>query len=212
MGDLDADAGRPGSSSGCRSSRRSRPRTSTAARRATCSTLVKKELLAQASPTRRSPAAACGSTTTFTQQRDGRGRAGGRATSGRKGLKELHVAVASVDPRPARCAGFYAGQDYLKSQINWAAARRLAGLGVQAVRARGRASTTATRSRAPSRATRRTSSPTATRSSTRDRGDGNDYGVGDQPDSPPPRSRSTPPSSTSPSRWTTARRRSWTRP
>jgi membrane peptidoglycan carboxypeptidase len=39
-----------------------------------------------------------------------------------KGLKQLHVAVASIDPRSGALRGMYGGQDYLKSQINWAVA------------------------------------------------------------------------------------------
>ncbi len=41
-----------------------------------------------------------------------------------KGLKDLHVAVASVDPKNGALRGFYAGQDYLKSNggLNWALA------------------------------------------------------------------------------------------
>jgi membrane peptidoglycan carboxypeptidase len=40
------------------------------------------------------------------------------------GLKQLHVAVASVDPKTGALRGFFAGQDYLKSNggINWAVA------------------------------------------------------------------------------------------
>ncbi|MBZ5738166.1 transglycosylase domain-containing protein [Nocardioides mangrovi] len=34
--------------------------------------------------------------------------------------KDLHVAVASVEPGTGALRGFYAGQDYLDSQINWA--------------------------------------------------------------------------------------------
>jgi membrane peptidoglycan carboxypeptidase len=37
-----------------------------------------------------------------------------------KGLKGLHTAVASVEPGTGALRGFYAGQDYLDSQINWA--------------------------------------------------------------------------------------------
>jgi membrane peptidoglycan carboxypeptidase len=36
------------------------------------------------------------------------------------GLKRLHVATASVDVRTGALVGFYAGQDYLDSQLNWA--------------------------------------------------------------------------------------------
>jgi len=42
-----------------------------------------------------------------------------------KGLKQLHVGVASVDPRSGALRGMYAGQDYLKSHggTNWATAK-----------------------------------------------------------------------------------------
>ncbi len=36
------------------------------------------------------------------------------------GLKKLHVATASVDVQTGALMGFYAGQDYLDSQLNWA--------------------------------------------------------------------------------------------
>ena len=36
------------------------------------------------------------------------------------GLKKLHVATASVDVKTGALMGFYAGQDYLDSQLNWA--------------------------------------------------------------------------------------------
>ncbi len=36
------------------------------------------------------------------------------------GLKQLHVAVASVEPGSGALRGMYGGQDFLKSQINWA--------------------------------------------------------------------------------------------
>ncbi len=39
-----------------------------------------------------------------------------------QGLKKLHVAVATVDPQTGALRGMYGGQDYLKSQINWATA------------------------------------------------------------------------------------------
>jgi membrane peptidoglycan carboxypeptidase len=35
-------------------------------------------------------------------------------------LKELHVAVASVEPKTGALRGMFAGQDYLDSQLNWA--------------------------------------------------------------------------------------------
>ncbi|WP_460814240.1 transglycosylase domain-containing protein [Nocardioides korecus] len=36
------------------------------------------------------------------------------------GLAKLHVATASVDVKTGALVGFYAGQDYLKSQLDWA--------------------------------------------------------------------------------------------
>ena len=38
-----------------------------------------------------------------------------------EGLPQLHAAAASVDVQTGALLGFYAGQDYLKSQLNWAA-------------------------------------------------------------------------------------------
>jgi membrane peptidoglycan carboxypeptidase len=38
------------------------------------------------------------------------------------GDKQLHIGVASVEPGTGALRGFYAGQDYLDSQINWAVA------------------------------------------------------------------------------------------
>ncbi|TNM38691.1 penicillin-binding protein [Nocardioides albidus] len=43
------------------------------------------------------------------------------------GPKQLHVAVASVEPGTGAVRGFYGGQDYLQSQINWAVAGGQAG-------------------------------------------------------------------------------------
>ncbi len=43
------------------------------------------------------------------------------------GDKELHVAVASVEPGTGALRGFYGGQDYLDSQINWAVAGGMVG-------------------------------------------------------------------------------------
>jgi len=39
-----------------------------------------------------------------------------------KGLASLHAAVASVDVKTGGLIGFYGGQDFLKSQLNWATA------------------------------------------------------------------------------------------
>jgi membrane peptidoglycan carboxypeptidase len=41
--------------------------------------------------------------------------------------KELHIGVASVEPGTGALRGFYGGQDYLDSQINWAAAGGMVG-------------------------------------------------------------------------------------
>ncbi len=67
-------------------------------------------------------------TTTFTQQamdaaRDGVLEARPEGFSDR----ELHVAVASVEPGTGALRGFYGGQDYLDSQINWASAGGMVG-------------------------------------------------------------------------------------
>jgi hypothetical protein len=50
---------------------------------------------------------------------------------------KLHVAVATVEPGTGALRGFYGGQDYLESQLNWALAGGSGRLDVQAVRARG---------------------------------------------------------------------------
>jgi membrane peptidoglycan carboxypeptidase len=41
--------------------------------------------------------------------------------------KRLHIGVASVEPGTGALRGFYGGQDYLKSQLNWALAGGMAG-------------------------------------------------------------------------------------
>src|SRR6476620_3107192 len=43
------------------------------------------------------------------------------------GDKELHIAVASVEPGTGALRGFYGGQDYLESQLNWAVAGGMVG-------------------------------------------------------------------------------------
>ncbi|GAB3198460.1 transglycosylase domain-containing protein [Nocardioides hungaricus] len=62
-------------------------------------------------------------TTTFTEK-DMKAAAEGVAEARPDGLgdKELHVGVASVEPGTGAVRGFYGGQDYLQSQINWAVA------------------------------------------------------------------------------------------
>ncbi|WP_085870608.1 MULTISPECIES: transglycosylase domain-containing protein [unclassified Nocardioides] len=41
--------------------------------------------------------------------------------------KQLHIGIASVEPGTGALRGFYAGQDYLDSQINWAVAGGMVG-------------------------------------------------------------------------------------
>src|SRR4029078_11114077 len=41
--------------------------------------------------------------------------------------KELHVAAATVQPGTGALLGFFAGQNYLRSQINWAEAGGMVG-------------------------------------------------------------------------------------
>ncbi len=42
--------------------------------------------------------------------------------------KELHIGVASVEPGTGALRGFYGGQDFLDSQINWAATGGMVGV------------------------------------------------------------------------------------
>jgi len=60
-------------------------------------------------------------TTTFTQKAMQAAEEGVKeARPDGFGDKQLHVAVASVEPGTGALRGFYGGQDYLQSQINWA--------------------------------------------------------------------------------------------
>ncbi|GAA4705346.1 transglycosylase domain-containing protein [Nocardioides conyzicola] len=62
-------------------------------------------------------------TTTFTQKAMNAAREGmlAQRPEGKEfSDKNLHVAVATVEPGTGAVRGFYGGQDYLKSQINWA--------------------------------------------------------------------------------------------
>ena len=58
-------------------------------------------------------------TTTFTKKAMDAAKAGVEEVQP-DGLKDLHTAVASVDVKTGGVLGFYGGQDYLKSQLNWA--------------------------------------------------------------------------------------------
>ncbi len=60
-------------------------------------------------------------TTTFTQKAMRAAEQGVKeAKPDGFGDKQLHIAVASVEPGTGALRGIYAGQDYLKSQLNWA--------------------------------------------------------------------------------------------
>ncbi|MBI2243172.1 MAG: penicillin-binding protein, partial [Nocardioides sp.] len=67
-------------------------------------------------------------TTTFTQKAMDAAKAGvlEQRPEGFKD-KELHIGVASVEPGTGALRGFYGGQDYLDSQINWAATGGMVG-------------------------------------------------------------------------------------
>jgi membrane peptidoglycan carboxypeptidase len=66
-------------------------------------------------------------TTTLTKKAMGAARKG--VMQVRPGIsdKYLHVAVATVQPGTGNLLGFYGGQDYLRSQINWAEAGGMVG-------------------------------------------------------------------------------------
>ncbi len=83
--------------------------------------LVRKQLLAKGFTEEQISRGGLKVTTTFTQNAM---RAAKQAVLDQKpkGLKQLHVAVATVDPQTGALRGMYGGQDYLKSQINWAVA------------------------------------------------------------------------------------------
>jgi membrane peptidoglycan carboxypeptidase len=66
-------------------------------------------------------------TTTFTQRAMAAAKAGVMQVRPNISDKYLHVAVASVQPGTGALVGFYGGQNYLKSQINWAEAGGMVG-------------------------------------------------------------------------------------
>ena len=84
-------------------------------------TLVRQQLLARGFTEQEISGGGLRIVTTFTRNAMG---AAAKAVRDQKpkGLKSLHVAVASVDPTSGALKGMYGGQDYLKSQINWAVA------------------------------------------------------------------------------------------
>ena len=67
-------------------------------------------------------------TTTFTPEAMAAAEAGVLAQKPEGfGDKELHIAAATVEPGTGALLGFYGGQDYLDSQINWAEAGGMVG-------------------------------------------------------------------------------------
>jgi membrane peptidoglycan carboxypeptidase len=83
-------------------------------------TMVKKELLRLGFQESAIESGGLRVETTFTKKAM-KAAADGVAAERPDGLSKLHVATASVDVKTGALMGFYAGQDYLKSQLNWAA-------------------------------------------------------------------------------------------
>ncbi|MCL8026694.1 transglycosylase domain-containing protein [Nocardioides bruguierae] len=92
-------------------------------------TLVKKELLQLGYTEDQIDGGGLRVTTTLTQKAMRAAERGVREAKpeGMKKNKKLHVAVASVEPGTGALRGFYGGQDYLESQINWATAGGMVG-------------------------------------------------------------------------------------
>ncbi len=83
--------------------------------------LIKKQLIARGFTDNEIEGGGLRITSTFTRKAMNAASAAVRQQRP-KGVKKLHVAVASVDPRTGALRGMYGGHDYLKSQINWAMA------------------------------------------------------------------------------------------
>jgi membrane peptidoglycan carboxypeptidase len=66
-------------------------------------------------------------TTTLTPKAMAAAKSGVLSVRPKLSFKELHVAVATVQPGTGALLGFYGGQDYLQSQINWAEAGGMVG-------------------------------------------------------------------------------------
>ncbi|WP_435770647.1 transglycosylase domain-containing protein [Nocardioides sp. SYSU DS0651] len=82
--------------------------------------MVKKELLRLGFSEEEIDGGGLQVTTTFTQKAMDAAREGVMEERPEGFGKNLHVAVASVEPGTGAVRGIYAGQDYLQSQINWA--------------------------------------------------------------------------------------------
>ena len=90
---------------------------------ATCSTLVKKELLRLGFDEQEIDGGGLRVTTTFTEEAMAAVEQGVLEQKPEGfGDKELHVGAATVEVGTGALRGFYGGQDYLDSQINWASA------------------------------------------------------------------------------------------
>jgi membrane peptidoglycan carboxypeptidase len=72
-------------------------------------------------------------TTTLTTKAMNAANAGVHEVRPHLSYKELHVAVATVQPKTGALLGFYGGQDYLQSQINWATAGGMVGSTIKPV-------------------------------------------------------------------------------
>jgi membrane peptidoglycan carboxypeptidase len=84
-------------------------------------TMVKKELLRLGFSEQEINGGGLKVTTTFTQKAMEAAKDGmEEARPDGFGYKNLHVAVATVEPGTGAVRGIYAGQDYLMSQLNWA--------------------------------------------------------------------------------------------
>ncbi len=83
-------------------------------------TMVRKELLRLGFSEQEVNGGGLKVTTTFTKKAMDAARDGVKEERPEGFGKNLHVAVASVEPGTGAVRGIYAGQDYLKSQLNWA--------------------------------------------------------------------------------------------
>jgi membrane peptidoglycan carboxypeptidase len=90
-------------------------------------TLVRKELIQLGFTDDQIDGGGLRVTTTFTPKAMAAARAGVMEVRPDISSKFLHVGVATVQPGTGALLGFYGGQDYLNSQINWAAAGGMVG-------------------------------------------------------------------------------------
>ncbi|WP_239460056.1 transglycosylase domain-containing protein [Nocardioides daejeonensis] len=82
-------------------------------------TMIRKELLRLGFTDQEINGGGLRVTTTLTKKAMDAASAG-VAESRPEGIKGLHIAAASVEPGTGALRGFYGGQDYLQSQLNWA--------------------------------------------------------------------------------------------